>query len=178
MVKVMASINVNVMSKDLWKKLVWERAWMSEGNQWNEYILVAENQKFDLIKQVSAFPGYSVWWLIADHHQGYMRKCETMVKLLCHASLLKSDDVRLLKASFCAKSCIMCDNAAYEDANHMIMQCSYHSNTQLEMYDEMNRMIPNVDIMCSVGVLLGKCIDGWEYNHMVLLWMISCTYIA
>ena len=115
---------------------------------------------------------------VADHHQGYMRKCETMVKLLCHASLLKSDDVRLLKASFCAKSCIMCDNAAYEDANHMIMQCSYHSNTQLEMYDEMNRMIPNVDIMCSVGVLLGKCIDGWEHNHMVLLWMISFTYIA
>ena len=40
-----------------------------------------------------------------------MKKCELMVKLLCHASLLKSDDSRLLKASFSAKSGIMCDNA-------------------------------------------------------------------
>ena len=175
-VRLMANRNVNVMSKSQWKKLVWERAWLYENNQWD--LNVAENQKFDLIIQVSLAPGYSVWWSIADQFQGFMRKCETMVKFLCHASHLKCDDVRLIRASFWAKSCTLCENAAYEDVNHMIMQCSYHSDTHREMYEELNRIIPNIETMCSLGVLLGKCIDGWEYGEMDPILMVLCTYIV
>ena len=175
-VRLMANANVNVMSKSQWKKLVWERAWLYENNQWD--LNAAENQKFDLIKQVSLAPGYSVWWSIADQFQGFMRKCETMVKLLCHASHLKCDDVRLIRASYRAKSCTLCENAAYEDVNHMIMQCSFHSDTRREMYEELNRIIPNIETMCSLGVLLGKCIDGWDYGGMVPIWMVFCTYIV
>ena len=107
-----------------------------------------------------------------------MRKCEIMIKILCHTSLLKSDDSRLLRGTFSAKACIMCQHAAYEDARHMVMQCSAQSQLRMEMYSEIDRMVPDARQLCSFDVLLGNHIAGWESNEMLPVWLISCCYIV
>ena len=59
-----------------------------------------------------------------------------MVKLLCRASLLKVDDVRLKTLPANAKFCSLCDLGAY-DANHMIMQCPFTQTARNNMYGEL-----------------------------------------
>ena len=134
--RVMASNDGIILSKAIWKKLVWERAWDQEKQQWDDHM--ANNHRFDLLKQVSTVPQYSIWWMIADVNQSYMRKCEIMIKILCHTSMLKCDDSRMIRATFSTKSCIMCDNTEYEDARHMIIQCSAHSQIRRDMYTELH----------------------------------------
>ena len=175
-VRVMATNPGGIMSKSAWKKLVWEKAWGMEYQRWDEH--VTNDHRFDLLKQISSRPQYSVWWLIADADQSYMRKCEIMIKILCHTSLLKSDDSRLLRGTFSAKACIMCQHAAYEDARHMVMQCSAQSQLRMEMYSEIDRMVPDARQLCSFDVLLGNHIAGWESNEMLPVWLISCCYIV
>ena len=175
-IRVMASVNGGTMSKALWKKIVWDKVWFKEKQQWDEWMV--NNTKCDLIKLVAPSPMYSVWWTIADAFQEYMRKCEVMVRILCHTSLLKCDDVRMIRATFSAKSCIMCDNIAYEDIRHVVMQCSAQSDLRREMYREIHTNVPASVNMCNFGVLMGSSIDGWDCNDMLPIWLISCTYIV
>ena len=52
-----------------------------------------------------------------------MKDCETMVKILCHASLLKIDDVRIKRWPAAARLCTMCDHGFVDDVRHMAMEC-------------------------------------------------------
>ena len=54
---------------------------------------------------------------------GYMRVCETMMKLATHSSLLKTDDVRLKRLPIAARSCDQWDLAAMADVRHLVLQC-------------------------------------------------------
>ena len=60
-------------------------------------------------------PGYSIWWQMSDLNYKYVRYCEVMIKIICRASRLKSDDFSLDGAHFSERSCTRCDNFAYED---------------------------------------------------------------
>ena len=91
-------VECNFPSKQMWKRIVWEKALYIEKGHWND--LVADSQYLDLVSLVKEQKCYSVWGHLADREQRYMRRCETIVKLLSHASLLKADDCRLRKATF------------------------------------------------------------------------------
>ena len=167
--------NGRLLSKSGWKKLVWEKAWECESTEWHNHM--ANNLELDLVRLVSPLPSYSIWWSISDLDSRYMKRCETMVKLLCHASLLKYDDCRLSRAPFGSRMCILCDNMSYEDTRHMVMQCQFHHDTRermLGMIDE----ISDIDAADVFSVLLGKYIDGWSFRDMLPVWHISCTYIS
>ena len=86
-----------------------------------------------MLVSVSGTSRYSIWWQLADNDDGIMNDCEIMMQIFCHASLLKSDDVRLKRLPIASKVCTLCDHEAYDDANHMVMQCPklqpYGSNT-------------------------------------------------
>ena len=172
----MASENVVSVSKPMWKKMVWDKVWLCEREHWDDYM--SNNTKCDLIKLVSPSPMYSIWWMISDCHQEYMRRCETMVRILCHTSLLKSDDVKLIRSSFMARSCSMCENAAYEDIRHIVMQCSAQDRIRHVMYEQIILKVPEAANLCNFGVLLGNAIEGWDCNEMLPIWLISCTYIV
>ena len=122
----------HMISKQCWKKLVWDKAWSIEDKTWCDVTII--HDRMDLIKMVSAKPMYSVWWMLADRHQKYMRRCELMIKILCHASRLKTDDNRLLRSSYSNRACTLCDHASLEDALHMVMQCTYHNEARADMY--------------------------------------------
>ena len=167
--------NGRMLSKAEWKKLVWKKAWEYEANEWHDHM--TENEKLDLFRLVSPLPTYSVWWAISDSSHAYMRQCETMVKLLCHASLLKYDDCRLRHAPFGARMCILCDEAAYEDARHMIMQCHYQYAYRTRMLNDISEIVM-IDGANVFGVLMGQYIEGWSFEDMVPIWCIACSAIA
>ena len=164
-----------MLSKTAWKKLVWERVWEFEKREWQENM--SDDPKMDVIHLISPSPAYSVWWTLSDKDHKYMRRCETMVRLLCHSSLLKSDDCRLKRAPFGARMCILCDNAAYEDVRHMVTQCQYHHTIREKMLAMINDIV-RLDGQIVFRVLLGKPIDGWTIDEMMVIWKISCTYIT
>ena len=169
-------IRGHIFSKTSWKKIVWEKAWEIEDREWRE--VTVNHVKMDLIRMVTDKPTYSIWWLIADKWQIYMKRCELMIKLICHASRLKADDSRLLRASFIRRSCSLCDHACYENVLHMVMQCAYHNDLRNEMYAAINvngRALGNV---CTFEILMGGVIEGWDSEGMLPIWKISCTYIS
>ena len=93
-----------------------------------------------------------------------------MVKLLCHASRLKADDSKLLRASFLSRSCALGDHASHENVLHMVLQCLHHYNTRIDMYAaiaENGRALENV---CTFEILMGGIIDGWDVDGMLPRW--------
>ena len=107
-----------------------------------------------------------------------MLRCETMVKLLCHASHLKGDDGRLRKAPFGSRSCGRCGLAAYEDAWHIVMQCPCQAVLRTEMYSEIDKVCKDFGQNDVFSILMGGNIPGWDFPEMVPIWLISCTYIS
>ena len=166
----------HIISKERWKKLIWDKAWSIEDKTWCDVTIV--HNKMDLIKMVTVKPVYSVWWMLADRRQEYMRRCELMIKLLCHASRLKDDDNRLLKSSLSNRSCTLCDHTSLENVLHMVMQCPHHYNTRVDMYAAISEIGSKLDNACNFKVLMGGVIEGWNMEGMLPIWQISCTYIA
>ena len=105
-----------------------------------------------------------------------MRQCETMVRLLCHASLLKADDCRLRRATFGARMCILCHDAAYENTRHMVTQCQYHNEIRTTMQNAISELAL-IDGQKVFEVLMGAYIEGFTYDEMVPIWKLSCSAI-
>ena len=174
--RTMASCTHITMSKYMWKKLVWDKAWEVEKVQWSE--VMQYNSRLDLIKLTVTSPAYSIWWSLADANQNYMRRSEVMVKLLCHSSRLKGDDGKLVRSSFSEKSCTHCELAAYEEIRHIIMQCPYQTDLRVEMYKDLHRIEEGIETKCTFDILIGNNILGRSFEEMVPIWQISCTYIS
>ena len=137
-----------------------------------------DNRYLDIIKLTVEQSTYAIWWSISNEDQRFMKKCEIMIKLLCHASLLKGDNSRLRNAPFGSRCCISCDNASYESTNHMIMQCPFNEGKQAIMLHEIGAVYPDLDLADTFSVLMGKSIEGCSMDTMVQVWKISCKYIT
>ena len=89
------------------------------------YWLIEVNLRtsLDVISTVNVNPRYLVWWTISDNDHTCKYFCETMAWIVCHASLLKSDDLRLKKQHRTARLCSHCNFSAIVNARHIIMQC-------------------------------------------------------
>ena len=166
----------SIMSKAAWKKLVWERCWQKEHATYTATL--DEDPNLDLIRMVMPTPGYSIWWSIADWNQQFMRRCEVMIKLLCHASLLKADDNRLRREPFGSRCCIRCGLAAYDDARHLIMQCPTLEDIRVDMYGEIDAICEDFGRHDVFPIIMGGKIPGWEFPEMVPIWLITCTHIS
>ena len=167
--------NGYIISKSAWKKLVWQRVWVREREEWHDRAI--EDPKLDLLVQISPIPSYSVWWSISDLDNKWMRRCETMIRLLCHASFLRADDSRLRRAPFGARMCILCQDAAYEDTRHMVMQCEYHNDARVRLCNAIER-VADIEGQLFFSVMMGAYIEGWQFEEMVPIWLTSCMYVT
>ena len=172
---VQVMFNGRIISKVGWKKRVWEQIWTSEREDWAEK--ARSDKHYDLVKLAVDEYGYSIWWKIADNDHGKMRQCETMVKLITHASLLKGDDGRLRRKPFGVRACTMCELHSQEDTNHMIMQCPAHENSRISMYNEINEIYALDAGECTLGILLGRRLPNKTVEEMLPLWLISSRHI-
>ena len=127
---------------------------------------------------------YLIWWQMSDENSDLIRSCETMVKLVSHASLLKGDDVRLKSAPIFARFCEDCDLAAIDDVNHLVLQCPRWQNERTEMLNEIDN-IPDgsghalLNSQCDLVIaLLGKADPDLSYEQKVTILTISSKYIS
>ena len=167
--------NGAMISKQGWKKVVWERAWTLEKEVWDGKIV--EDKHFDLISRATNGPGYSIWWTIADAKQSRMKQCEAMVKLITHTSALKGDDCRLKRLPFGSKMCIQCELGSIEDANHMILQCPMHEHLRIKMQNDINMHYTLEIGEFTLDVMLGNYLYGRSLEEMLNLWYIASHYI-
>ena len=66
--------------------------------------MVQNNSSLNILCRIVDGPAYSVWWQLSDKAPALVRKCETMVKLLCKGSYIKDDD-----SSIGARMCTHCE---------------------------------------------------------------------
>ena len=171
-----AMIDGGIPSKSEWKKRVWGQAWEAERNDWQ---IALENCRYlRLLGEIITQPTYVVWWSIADYDRRFMRRCEVMVRLLCHASLLKDDDCKLKGTSIWTRMCSLCDLGCIEDAQHIVMQCPFQTRLRTDMFHEIVAVYPEIGQMYTYAMLIGKPIDGIHVNQMYIIWTISCTFIS
>ena len=87
----MAMNIIPVTSKRAWSRLVWERAWKLHDANWSAANTVHKDN--DLLIMTMGDTRYLTWWRISDMDYKLVKMCETMSKIVCHASLLKRDDI-------------------------------------------------------------------------------------
>ena len=80
-------------TKYVWKCKVWDRAWNLEDVYWRLQFNACKS--LDIIGLSSPDCRYLTWWYLSDKYPQTIRSCEIVARLVCHASLLKTDDVRL-----------------------------------------------------------------------------------
>ena len=120
----MATGTTQLISKCAWSKIVWSKAWQLDDLYW--YTTNILNRNNDLIIRLEQKTMYLPWWDLCDNITNMTGVCETMSRLICHASRLKIDDQRLKSLSPINKMCPNCDMFITEDLFHIIMQCPYN----------------------------------------------------
>ena len=171
-----------VVSKKAWSHLIWERAWQLEDANWH-----ASNTVFrenDLLMRTIGDTRYLSWWAISDLDYRLVQMCETMSRIICHASRLKRDDFRLKGLPMSSRTCTNCNMYCVEDILHIISQCPYYHNDHVMMYQEIYEKCPNVkrvfddDGPNTPYYLLGKNVPTCSDEEMVCLWSISGKAIS
>ena len=169
-------------SKAHWRDKLWKRAWQLEDVYW--CIKARCHKSLDLLSEFCVDTRYIVWWQIADKFPHLMRDCEVLVKILCHASLLRVDDVRLKSLPIAAKFCTLCDYGSIDDARHMVIQCHALQPKRNDMFNGIeailmrhnyvfNQMDENVFLN-----LMGKPAANLSVDVMCDIWLCSVKHIA
>ena len=168
-------------SRAKWKEMVWKRGWELEDIHWE-----LENRlhrSLGLMKNISVDCRYLTWWRISDKYPTLIKKCETLVKIVSHSSILRSDDLRLKNQTNVAKMCDLCNLFENEDARHMILHCTYFERERNEMFNEIDKLDANVnqamrdsttDILYT---LLARPLVGLDHINMEKVWLVSLEYI-
>ena len=163
--------------KRAWSKLVWERAWkLEDANLRASNMIFKDN---DILALTVGDTRYTTWWQISDMDFRFMKMCETMSKLVCHASLLKRDDCRLKGLPMSNRTCINCYMYCIEDITHILMQCPYYQEDRNEMFREIAMRCPNAESFFEQErenipyYLLGRKIPSYNEDEMLCLCCIS-----
>ena len=166
--------------KNVWKKLVWEGAWSLEDMYWRiEYRL---NKSLDLVSAINPGPKYLTWWALSDRYPEYISICETMALLVCHASLLKMDDVRLKKLTTFSRCCPLCELSAPDDVKHLVLQCPSLERKRGDMFSDLEKcasLEARIDEAPEeiLPILLGKCKTEYSFEQMEEFWILAGIYI-
>ena len=128
-----------MLSKQRWKQMVWEKAWILE----DAYCQVEcrLHRSLELLESLGCANRYLTWWYIADKFSFQISTCQIMAKIVCHASLLKADDVHLKRSSTAARFCPLCDLAHKDNIMHLVMHCPRFHQERSDLFDAL-RSIP------------------------------------
>ena len=77
---------------------------------------------------------------VSDRYPQTMKSCEILAKLVCHASLLKTDDVRLKRLHRSARTCALCDLYEEDNVRHLVMQCPSMQTERTEMFNDLRNV--------------------------------------
>ena len=173
--------NQEVYTKSDWKSIIWKVAWKLEDKFW--YMMYPMQKKcFFLVKTINT-PHYLTWWYLSDVYPSMMSSCEDMAKLVCNASMLKSDDLTLAKGTYGARMCIECDLGVEENVKHIVMQCPMYENSRKIMFQRINDLPNDIGVVVLdepgevLYILLGKSDQRLDTEQMIQVWLISASFI-
>ena len=176
---ILTGINV---TKQVWKSLIWKRAWDLEKTFWS--IQIKSHESLSVLDRVCHSPRYLVWWELSDMFPDQMGICEIMAKLLCRCSILKSDDVRLKSLTQSNRWCDRCDLSNVEDVRHLVLYCPLTQSIRDRMFIEVDRLVDGrgnymqLTINDKYDVLLGSLICGFDPPSMIDIWLTGASFIG
>ena len=170
-----------VYSKKQWRDIVWNKAWEIDNQDWyyrTQFFSVTEhlNTIMDTVKPL-------VWWQLGDHFPAMMQSCETMAKLKCRASRLKSDSYMYKNNSINGPYCDMCNNFAIENVEHLLMHCSSPNEKRGKMIREIEVLEKyyGTTILFPAGnnlpIFLGKIPENADHEMMLHFHRIVTTNV-
>ena len=167
-------------SKEGWSNIVWKNGWRVCDDR--NSLVMSFHKDLDLLKVIGIKVTYATWWVLADLHPEYVYFCETMIKLVCHSSKLKTDSAALKSEPRNTRVCNECMHNRIDSARHMIMECDDTYNNRNEMYNEIMRALDQEAYMVRNNmnmfpILLGQRIEGMSDVGMLRLWIISGSHI-
>ena len=168
--------------KRTWSRIVWQKDWELDDMYWRSTKMV--HKKTDILTQAMGKSQYLTWWNIADHKPHLQKMCETIARLVCHTSLLKDDDPRLIGGRSSMRMCIKCDLSVPETVQHLVMQCSANEEAKACMFDEIQKVACNFKERCAESAgqvlywLLGKHANDTEMDLMTTIWIIAGHHIS
>ena len=98
--------------------------------------------------------------------------CETIVKIVCKSSKLKSDSYLYKKDNI---YCEMCNDLAYEDAEHLMIHCQHFNRLRSDMFSKLNAVEHKYNIQVirpldnNFHLLLGKFPADIDQNVMFFM---------
>ena len=181
-VRLMTKGETPLLGKKRWSDIIWERAWRLDDAFYRS--ITPLNPECNLVSNVLGCSRYMFWWSHSDSHPYDIKMCESMARIVCRSSLLKSDDYRLKGSFFSNRTCTMCDMFVLEDIRHLVMQCPATQDMRSYMFKDINNWVPGFDALCRehpddiLVWLLGGQVPTVDLDVMETLWQISGTYIA
>ena len=169
-------------SRAHWRVKLWKRAWELEDVYW--CMKSRCHKSLELLSEICTTTRYVIWWQIADKSPQLMRDCETMVKLICHASLLKIDDVRLKRLTIANRFCTLCDLGSVDDSRHMVMECPGLQPMRNTMFTKINAILDDYGLEHDVLdgnvflTLMGKPNVNIPMEAMEEIWISSAKNIS
>ena len=145
--------------KLVWKNMFWTKGWQLEDMHWR--IERQLQRSLDILSGVSPITRYLTWWSVSDKFPKYMKECEILAKLTCHARELKGDDFKLKGLPGTAQMCDLCNAFEVEDARHFLLRCpNYFECERVKMLREINQ------IKDDAGPLVGD--NGYDMRYTIL----------
>ena len=151
--------------------MVWGKAWAVDDAHWRSMYMIQQSN--DMLFLTTPKSGYLIWWHIADNDFLMQKTAETMARLVCRASLLKSDDPRLKGSSLSDRICQSCDLGVVENIYHLIMQCPYMDDIRQSMYRQLqNDVVVYFDKLKenpqdNLAMLLGKVVANVDLETVI-----------
>ena len=171
-------LGTKMFSKHQWKLKVWDNAWYIEKQDWS-----IRSELFSVTKLLKnvLVPGIPlVWWQMANAMPEKMRHFETMVKLVCMSSDLKSDSYVFRNDARQDIKCDLCDTHSTENANHIIMHCPFFNNDRADLFNSISALETDLNVtfitnQCNVfHALMGKRVDNIDPRiHMHFLSLVA-----
>ena len=168
---------IPLISKTALSKLVWSKAWELKDLYWCSTMIL--NQKNDMLIRIISKIRYLSWSELSDKFPWAIKTCGTMARLICRASRLKSDDLRLKGLTPSHRTCSYCDQYVLEDLFHVVMQCPRNEVTRTTMINS----ITDIDGVFRTAFeenphevfnwLIGKDIPNISRDLLHKMWLIS-----
>ena len=164
-------LGITVFSKKQWSNLIWKKAWALEDQEW-DWRSNFFKYTIRLDKTIGSV-NYLIWWQISDKIPGLIKVCETMAKLVCSASGLKSDDYKYKRSAEYNQLCSRCEMFEVENLSHVILHCPANATIMNTLLKDLNTICPNLfeydpDLL---NIVLGKRLPFLNEEIMMEVWI-------
>ena len=169
-------------TKSGWKSIVWKKGWFLEDLHWK--IEKQMHRSLDHLGGVSPVNRYLTWWMISDKYPKLTRDCEILVKIISHASILKSDDFKYKRLPGTDQMCSLCDGFLIEDARHLILECTHFNLERESAFREIEGIEDGSGVVFFEGEgdllykILGKPDDRLDIEQLERIWLITLKFVS